>query len=230
MHETVVPLESSPDVFTNFARQLGLNSQMAFHDIYSLTDPELLAFLTRPMSAIILLFPINELFESLKDHSTPLDSQSTPVIWFKQTINNACGMYALFHSLANNRELLEVDSKFNKYLSENKKADGRYGGKDSMDFVYSLSDLYKTNSQMGQTTAPDPAAAVDLHFITFVEHEGKVYELDGRKSGPLVLGSASSKDLVDEPLIKTRVKWYMDNADEKMKHQFSLLGLGPSWD
>ena len=64
---SVVPLESNPEVFTQFAQGLGLTPSYSFHDIYSLTEPDLMAFLPRPMKAIILLFPINEVYESTKD-------------------------------------------------------------------------------------------------------------------------------------------------------------------
>ena len=36
--------------------------------------------------------------------------------------------------------------------------------------------------------APSLDDKVDFHFIAFVEHDGRLYELDGRKSGPVDCG------------------------------------------
>ena len=36
--------------------------------------------------------------------------------------------------------------------------------------------------------APNLEDSVDYHFIAFVEREGKIYELDGRKPGPVDCG------------------------------------------
>ncbi|AET41010.1 ubiquitin-specific protease YUH1 Ecym_7162 [Eremothecium cymbalariae DBVPG len=233
--KAVIPLESSPEIFTNFAHELGLKRQMAFDDIYSLTEPDLMAFLPRPMKSIILLFPVNEFFDATKkkegeNDDEPIDSPDGPVIWFKQIISNACGLYALLHSLANNPDCLTEGSVLKEFLSLNKREDGKYNDEPTADFMLSISELYHKNSKQGQTEAPLPEATVDLHFITFIAHGGKIFELDGSRNSAHCLGPARGEDLLDEDLVKGRVQWYMDHADEKMKHQFSLMGMGPSWD
>ena len=40
----VIPLESNPAVFTDLAYNLGLTPVLEFHDVYSLTDKDLLNF------------------------------------------------------------------------------------------------------------------------------------------------------------------------------------------
>ncbi len=40
-------------------------------------------------------------------------------------------------------------------------------------------------AQQGATAAPAADEEVDLHFIAFVQREGSLYELDGRKAGPI---------------------------------------------
>lgn len=222
----MVPLESSPEVFTKFARQLGLSNEVEFHDIYSLTETELLGLLPRPIKALILLFPLNDYFESLRFDSN-IDNDAS-VIWFKQTVRNTCGMYAIFHSLANNQEILNENSKLKKFLLENKRDNGRYEDESTVKFVCSVSEIYNSNSKLGQTEPPDAESIVDLHFVTFVENEGKIYELDGRRNGPHLLGKMCNGDLVDQILVRERVQWYMENAEEKKMNQFSLIGLGPS--
>ncbi|CAG99486.1 ubiquitin-specific protease YUH1 [Kluyveromyces lactis] len=234
---SVVPLESNPQVFTNFANSLGLSSDWALMDIYSLTDPDLLAFIPRPVKAVILLFPLNETIDSLTDSfkSDVPESKngSSAPIWFKQNVRNACGLYALLHSLSNNANLLTDGSILKQFLTENPASDGQYSDDDAVDdFLVSISEIYNENSQQGDTAAPSAEEDVELHFITFIEKDGLLYELDGRsKTGPRCLGKISpDSDLLTEPLVKQRFEWYHGNASESMKLQFSLLGLGPSLD
>jgi ubiquitin carboxyl-terminal hydrolase L3 len=101
-----IPLESNPEVFTELIHKLGLPASLCFQDVLSLDDAELLAFLPRPAYATILVFPtkdgyekgIDEEKDKLGDHGGP---KSDDMVFFKQTINNACGLYAILHAACN---------------------------------------------------------------------------------------------------------------------------------
>ena len=58
--KTFVPLENNPVVMTNLAHKLGLSSELEFHDVYSLTDPDLLAILPRPAYALLFIYPMSQ--------------------------------------------------------------------------------------------------------------------------------------------------------------------------
>ena len=101
-----LPLESNPDTFTELIQKLGVDG-FEFQDIMSL-DPELLDFVPRPVHALILTFPCrgDAWQEYLDDREKNLSvyegkGEDEPVIWFSQTIQNACGLYAILHGLAN---------------------------------------------------------------------------------------------------------------------------------
>lgn len=64
--KSVIPLESNPAIFSELAFKLGLSPVVDFHDVYSLTDTELLAFLPNPVYAVILLFPLTESYENYR--------------------------------------------------------------------------------------------------------------------------------------------------------------------
>ena len=50
--KTFIPLENNPDVFTELVHSLGVSSKLGFYDIYSIDDPDLLAFVPRPVHAV----------------------------------------------------------------------------------------------------------------------------------------------------------------------------------
>jgi len=104
-----IPLESNPDVFTELAHKLGLSTSLVFEDVLSLDDPELLGFLPRPAFALILVFPTTDDYEKrVQDEDAKLEEFRTSggagdVLFFKQTINNACGLYAILHAVCNGK-------------------------------------------------------------------------------------------------------------------------------
>jgi hypothetical protein len=102
-----IPLESDPDIFTELAHSLGLSEEWAFHDILSLEDSGLLAMVPRPVHALILVFPTSGAYEKRKEEEESVrddydgSGSDEPVTWFRQTINNACGLYGLLHAVCN---------------------------------------------------------------------------------------------------------------------------------
>lgn len=101
-----IPLESNPEVFTQLLRNLGAPS-LEFQDVFSIDDPDLMAIVTRPVLAFVLVFPTSEIYEKHKAAEEATRSAyegmgpGEDVIWFKQTIHNACGLYGILHAISN---------------------------------------------------------------------------------------------------------------------------------
>jgi ubiquitin carboxyl-terminal hydrolase L3 len=108
-HKHFIPLESNLVVFTQLMHKLGGGLSLAFEDIFSLDDPDLLAFIQRPILALALTFPTTQLYEEDKRTEedklkvTSMDILRRDILWFKQTINNACGLYGLVHAVCNSK-------------------------------------------------------------------------------------------------------------------------------
>lgn len=106
-HKHYIPLESNPMVFTQLIHKLGVSTSLAFHDVLSINDPDLLAFIPRPALALVLVFPTSAAYEDYKakeeisrdDYIS--SGEDERVMWYKQTINNACGLYGILHAVSN---------------------------------------------------------------------------------------------------------------------------------
>ncbi len=99
-----IPIESNPDIFTQLIHKLGVSTTLVFQDVLTIDRPQLLP---HPAFALILVFPTSDAYETqkAKEESTSQDYEGSgegeDVIWFKQTINNACGLYSIVHSVSN---------------------------------------------------------------------------------------------------------------------------------
>lgn len=98
-----VPLESNPEIFTDLIHALGISESLQFEDIFSLDEP---GFFPHPALALILVFPTNDADDVRRagegmEPDASNKAADDEVIWFKQTIHNACGLYAILHAVSN---------------------------------------------------------------------------------------------------------------------------------
>lgn len=91
----------------SLVHKLGLSTSLVFQDVFSIDEPELLAFVPRPAYALLLIFPVSEAYEKFrrqedgpkKDYEGAGEGEA--VMWYKQTIGNACGLIGLLHGVSN---------------------------------------------------------------------------------------------------------------------------------
>lgn len=192
--KTFVPLENNPKIFTALAHRLGLSPRLAFHDVYSIDDPDLLALVPRPVHALIFISPAS-VYHSVrasdagsKTLTYDRSGDEEPVIWFKQTIGHSCGLLALIHSLANGsaRSFVERDSLLDRLLAAATplkplpRADVLYQSKE-------LEEAHMAFALQGDSVAPRSEEPNGYHFISFVNgKDGRLYELEGSWDGPIV--------------------------------------------
>jgi ubiquitin carboxyl-terminal hydrolase L3 len=102
-----IPLESNPALFTELIHRLGVSTELAFHDILSVQDVDFLALVPRPTLALVLVFPTLPSYDreiEWEDREVPdytYSGEDENVMWYKQSINNACGLYAILHAVSN---------------------------------------------------------------------------------------------------------------------------------
>lgn len=101
------PLESNPELFTKLIHDLGVSPSLAFYDVLSVDEPDLLAFIPRPCYALVLVFITSDTYEKQKQEAEAAreryqgSGEDEPVVWYRQTIYNACGLYGILHGVSN---------------------------------------------------------------------------------------------------------------------------------
>ncbi|EOD44922.1 Ubiquitin carboxyl-terminal hydrolase isozyme l3 [Neofusicoccum parvum] len=239
--KSFVPLENNPEVMTSLVHKLGLSSKLAFHDVFSIDEPELLAFVPRPAQAVLLIFPVSDTYEKFRREEDSSKAEydgsgaSEPVVWYKQTIGNACGLIGLLHGVSNGqaRSHIEPDSDLAKLLASAiplkpaARADLLYESQ-------ALESAHQSAASGGDTAAPDANAAVDLHYVCFVKSgDDRLWEMDGRRKGPLERGVlAADEDVLSEKALNLGVRSFLKREQEAGGGdlRFSLIALAPSFD
>ncbi|KAI1323738.1 ubiquitin carboxyl-terminal hydrolase, family 1 [Xylariaceae sp. FL0255] len=224
------PIESNPDLFTKLIHHLGVSSALSFHDVWSLDEDELLSLIPRPVLAFIVVFPTSSDYESKLAQENNLqrpDSNPQNVIWFKQTINNACGLYGILHAVANGRarEYIEPGSHISRLLEScSSLKPSEYAG--ILENDSELESKYHSVALLGDTEAPEnPEDEVDFHYVCFVKSHGDLYVLDGDRNWPISKGALPGDDLLSEQGVLA-IKEFISGHDNG--GGFSLLALSPT--
>ncbi|KAL7627850.1 ubiquitinyl hydrolase 1 [Parahypoxylon ruwenzoriense] len=232
-----VPLEANPELMTSLLHKLGLSRALQIHDVYSITEPELLAFVPRPALALLLVFPVSAVYESARlaeDADVPEYTGSgsrEPVLWFKQTIRNACGLMGLLHAVSNGpaRNFVEPNTPLSTLIASSIPL-APAARSALLERTPELASAHAEAAQQGATAAPDARDDVDLHYVCFVRgDDGTLWELDGRRKGPIARGRLPDGDDV---LSQNALLWgplkFLDRAAGDMR--FSCVALAGALD
>ncbi|ORY65565.1 uncharacterized protein BCR38DRAFT_433147 [Pseudomassariella vexata] len=232
-----IPLEANPELMTNLLHKLGLSQALQVHDVYSISDPELLAFIPRPALALLLVFPVSAIYESQRmAEDAPMSEytgkgEGEPVIWYKQTIRNACGLMGLLHAVSNGpaRGFIESDSDLDKLI---KSAIPLPPAERSrlIEGTRALASAHQEAASQGATAAPDAQDDVDLHYVCFVKTEdGTLWELDGRRKGPIARGKLEGdEDVLSEKALLWGPLKFLEREGADMR--FSCVALAGALD
>ncbi|XP_022639130.1 ubiquitin carboxyl-terminal hydrolase 3-like isoform X2 [Vigna radiata var. radiata] len=163
-------------------------------DVFGL-DEELLEMVPKPVLAVLFLYPITAKTEEerLQQENEKKD-YSSKVYFMKQTVGNACGLIGLLHALGNlTSEVKLVEGSF---FDEFFKSTASMDPLQRAAFLVNDRDVEVAHSVAtsdGDTVASDNE---DPHFICFACVDGQLYDLDGRKSGPISHGVSSPSTLL----------------------------------
>jgi ubiquitin carboxyl-terminal hydrolase L3 len=207
-----LPLESNPEVFSSFAKKVGLPETHEWQDILGL-DPDLLAMVPQPVAAIILLFPCTpgiyrarrEEDRSLQAHvaAGSLTEAASKPFFLEQvaSFGNACGTIAAVHSLTN-ADIPRLQSGPVCAFRDKTAAKTPTQRGAALLTTQHLKEVSDTAAEhvAAQTTCPSREGPdLDHHYCAFVPvkvESGAVHvvELDGTKVCPVDHGPVAGGD------------------------------------
>ncbi|PFH45749.1 hypothetical protein AMATHDRAFT_77937 [Amanita thiersii Skay4041] len=193
-----MPLESNSE----WTKQAGLDtSSHHFEDVYGF-DPELLALLTEPVIAALLVFPISEQLENKRreeDEKLHADADEqtqialSSLFWIKQTIPASCGTIGMLHILANTPVSIKANSPLKQFYEACKDKSPEEKAL-MLESTHVFANIHLEASPGQSDVTDDPSTR--LHFTCFAKArcfgQYRLIEFDGRRKGPIDRGECQS--------------------------------------
>lgn len=226
-----LPIESNPEVMNAYLEKLGFpTSLLKCYDVMS-TEEWALEMVPAPAAALLMLYPIKEAseeFSAAEAARVAAEGQVVdPALYYtKQTIANACGTIGLLHAVANLSTLtggaveLAPDSFFGRFVASTL---GKTPAEraEELERDDSIDEAHEAVAHEGQSAVIDDTYQ---HFVALVRKGGHLYEMDGRKAGPINHG-ATSDDTFLADAVKV-VRGFMDRDPGELR--FTMVAIAPN--
>ena len=235
------PLESNPSLMNDYVEKLGFDTSLYhFTDVFS-TEEWALGMIPQPVAAVLMLYPLTpvQLEHEQKEKAAAANNnnnKSNDNVWFiKQRIGNACGTIGLLHSLLNTPEGLRVTSvrpsswldAFSNDCPIPLDPIAKAERLENDDTVAKLHDKATSDdNKHNQTSRGHIDDKLITHFVALVHVNGGLYELDGRKSGPVRHGDTTPMTLLKDAC--GVVQTFMKRDPTEMR--FTIMALAPKQD
>ncbi|XP_072015643.1 ubiquitin carboxyl-terminal hydrolase isozyme L5-like [Amphiura filiformis] len=229
-------IESDPGVFTELIRGFGVKG-IQVEEIWSLDDETSLKKL-EPVHGLIFLFK----WQPGEEPSGTIvqDNRLDKIFFAKQVINNACATQAILSILLNcQHNDMDLGTILSEFKDFSQSFDPTMKG-----LSISNSDVIRevhngfSRQQMFEFDAKQANKDDDVfHFVGYVPIDGRLYELDGLKEGPVDLGKVDTNDWLKtvKPAIEQRIRKYSTNeihfnlmaiiSDRRMVYERKIDGL-----
>ncbi|XP_045665525.1 ubiquitin carboxyl-terminal hydrolase isozyme L5 isoform X1 [Ursus americanus] len=153
------------------------------------------------------------------------DSRLDTIFFAKQVINNACATQAIVSVLLNcthqDVHLGETLSEF-KEFSQSFDAAMKGLALSNSDVIRQVHNSF-ARQQMFEFDAKTSTKEEDaFHFVSYVPVNGRLYELDGLREGPIDLGACNQDDWISavRPVIEKRIQKYSEG-----EIRFNLMAI-----
>lgn len=223
-----IPIEASPGLLTKLAVQLGFPIvDLAFYDILSLDADVILSTVPTPVAAVIVVFPMKDCHKELRNQQyEDSKSETTNLVFIKERIQNGCGTFALLHAVLNVKQYM-ANSGYSEgsFLDNFVICNIDASSEEMSQYLINDTEIEKLHQEIALQGKSSIENSVGSHFITFVEVDGKVYELDGRMPGPICKGEVEGINLAVK--VSTIINEYMNMDPEEIK--FSAIALAQNY-
>ncbi|XP_013196927.1 ubiquitin carboxyl-terminal hydrolase-like [Amyelois transitella] len=196
-----LPMESNPETMNKYLSKLGVSDKWRMVDVIGL-EGEALSWVPQPVLAVILLFPLSDAYESHRHEQENYllkkgEQPPKDVFHLRQVLSNVCGTIALVHSVANNTNKIDLhDGLLKNYLRDAEGLDAAARGA-LLENSVAILDAYKEIMQSGNADGNE-GEVINNHFVTFIHKDGKLFELDGRKTFPIDHGETTPESLLED--------------------------------
>ena len=222
----------------DLARRLGVSEELAFYDVYSLYDAEMMALVPRPVFALLVTIPMNAAWRQDRDaEDAALEWYSgsgpgEPVLWFQQTVIHGCGLIGLLHCVANGipAEMMVPGSELANFVEKATPLgmDDRAKLLNDADAVHEASEAA---SALGDSRVLGVEEDSIHHFVALVKgRDGNLWELEGARKGPLNRGPlGEDDDAFSERALELGIKRLIEIQRKAGGDlPFSCIALAPS--
>lgn len=210
-------IESDPGVFSQLVSDLGVKD-VSVEEVFSLEDKIHLQNLS-PIHGLIFLFRW--------DNKTPYKPDRTgfpthEVFFAKQVIKDNCATQALLSVLFNSTSKITLGDKLDTFLDFSKGLDPYNRGLaiGQSEHIRNVHNSFAKPDKFLFVNDPNdkgPKKTEDaFHFVSYMKSQtsNKVFELDGLRNGPILLGEEEEgKDWIDLVIqeINQRIQHYTTN-------------------
>jgi len=230
------PLESDPSIFAEFAGKLGLKGYTT-GEVFSF-DPEMLAFLPFSGPSCAAIACVRRMPEKKAQDYARGDPNTDALYYMDQTstLDNACGVIALIHSILNNPEMqLEDGSPLAQFRDANKDSTPAERATSLENFT-AIHELYKSTAEEGNQDNQDGVhvhidqdgnqVSKTFHFIAYVRNaKNQLVELDGTKQGPWVIAEDVS---VEGFMPAVGAEYNRRLAEAEIDQAGAVMAVGPA--
>jgi ubiquitin carboxyl-terminal hydrolase L5 len=204
-------IESDPGVFTQLIEDLGVE-KVEVEEVYSLQDKEYMTSL-QPIYGFIFLFK----WTGQSRHRVPLLNYDPELFFARQVITNACATQALLSVLLNSKGKIQLTEELENLRNFGLALDPYSNG-------LILGESEKIRTVHNSFARPEPFLHTGsnkggekedaFHFVAYIHHNGRVYEIDGLQEGPILI----AEDVKDE-------NW-VDIATQEISSRIETYAVG----
>jgi ubiquitin carboxyl-terminal hydrolase L3 len=200
------PLESDPEIFTDYTQKIGLPQNFSFKEIFALDYKEIQQIDT-PVLAVIVSYERIKGSNIERKPENFLNYESVPY-FMKQTnsLDNACGIIAAIHSIGNNLEEIKLghNSILCNFFNSVKQKNDLDRAK-SLENYNDMKTAHQLYANQGQSNLCESQEHVRNHFVAFVYYNGNLIEYDGLLIGPYIIKhNIKQEDLLDESIAEVK--------------------------
>jgi len=223
-------IESDPGVFTSLCEEVGIKG-VQFEEIYSLDVDAFTPLETDKVFGLVFLFK----WKKEVDERPTVQAADHGIFFAQQVIHNACATQAILNCLLNvPSDKLDAGKALTEFREFTGALDPQMKGLalGNSEVIRKAHNSFRTQSSF-EIVQDDDAKGDAFHFVGFVCVDNKVYELDGLKPGPILVGDVPANGAWFETArveIQRRIETYTQKAaaaggEDAAELRFNLMAI-----